>query len=315
MDHQENLWIGTYHSGVGVLKKGDNRIISYDRENGLTNDYIRCIRETPEGTILIGTFNGMNELDPRTGEITRYQTYDISQGTLNHYSIYSLFFDRSRTLWVGTYAGGINYHSNYGDKFRFYDPGSSLKQITGIMGAMVQTDRYLYIATKGGGLLEMDLGTEEYRLYPLTRRQEDGYAHNIIKSLYRDGDRILCGTNAGTIYSFDLRTRNFSLFYDFKKKHAIYYLGKTFRGEWIIGGVNEVGMTLLDHEKRVIEDKTSSGAGQLFSYFYDVRVIYEIEENIFWWVPVMTDFLFVTGIADLSNQPSIRDWLILLSHR
>ena len=119
IDRNGNLWVGTYHDGVNLLRKGENSFSFYNTKNGLTDDYVRCIAESPQGEILVGTFNGLNSIDPKTGEITQYKTYGSNEGDLSHYSIQSIYFDRSQTLWVGTYAGGINYYSRFGQKFRF----------------------------------------------------------------------------------------------------------------------------------------------------------------------------------------------------
>lgn len=279
VDSKHNIWVGTYSKGVSVLKKGEENFISYNRENGLTNDYIRCIAETPEGDILVGTFNGLNLIDPKSGEVIQYKTYDSDHGNLSHYSIYSIFFDKDRTLWVGTYAGGINYYSTYGQKFRFYDPGTEQKTIMGIIGPMLEIDNSIYIATEGGGLLEMDKQTESFKLYKLYNDSEGAYARNILKSLYRDGQRILCGTNIGTIYSFDLASKQFTPFYKFENENSIYHISRDSNGDLIIGGVNQIGFVILTKDGHVKNKFAVKGKTE--TSFLNVRCVYEVEKNVF----------------------------------
>lgn len=278
-DHHGNIWVGTQTNGAFFFEHGNVRSYTYDINNGLTDNYVRCITESPDGnSILIGTFNGLNVIDTNTRKIVQYKNYDSENGSLSHYSILSLFFDRSQTLWVGTYAGGIDYHSDYGERFRFYNPTSKTESRMGIFGPIVETQDYLYIATEGNGLLEMDKTTENYRIYKLYQEEESAYARNILKSLCRDGDRILCGTNAGTIYSFDLKNRRFSLFHDFKSQNGIYYIGKNRNGDIIVGGVNQIGLVFFRKDRIQNSFPLKDGSERSFS---NIRCVSEIDKDIY----------------------------------
>ncbi|NDV78895.1 hybrid sensor histidine kinase/response regulator transcription factor [Dysgonomonas sp. 511] len=279
VDHFDNLWIGTQDRGVFLLKKNSSDFIVCNTGNGLTNNYVRSIAESPDGnTVLVGTFNGLNVIDIKTGQIEQYKDYDSENGKLSHYSIFSLYFDRSQTLWVGTYAGGIDYHSAYGERFRYYNPAQKTKAITGIIGPMVETEDFLYIATEGSGLLEMDKKTEGYKIYRLYDDRDGAYARNILKSLYLDGDKILCGTNAGTIYSFDLKTRRFSLFHDFKSQNGIYYIGRNRQGDIVAGGVNQIGLVFFSGGK--VRDSFPLKDGKQVS-IPNIRCVLEIAKDVY----------------------------------
>ena len=78
--------------------------------------------------------------------------------------------------------------------------------MAGVFGQIVDGGAgRLYIATEGSGLLEYDgeTGKSVWHLYDAS----DG--HNIVKSLLKEGDRIWCGTNSGTVYSYDIRSGRF----------------------------------------------------------------------------------------------------------
>lgn len=279
VDKSENLWMGTFNTGIYLLRKGENKIIHYDKASGLTNNNIRVISETPDGNIIIGTFNGLSVINPQTKQITKYEEYGVNHGGLSHYSIITIFFDRSHTLWVGTYAGGICYYNKHGQKFRFFDTSTSRKGIQGIIGSVLETDNSLFIATEGGGLLEMNKLTNAYTNHDLPPASQQSYEYNIIKSLYLDGNRILCGTNLGTIYSFDLKNKKFSLFYDLKEQRSLYYLHRSMTGQLMIGGVSEHGFCLLSESGKLVNTFPVTGGGETF--FSDVRCVLEIEKNVF----------------------------------
>jgi len=278
-DRDDNLWIGTQEVGVGVLKKGEDKFIRYTQKNGLTNNNVRSIAQAPDGNLIIGTFNGLNILDPKTEEITQYIDYGVGQGMLSHYSIIDVYFDRSQTLWIGTYGGGICYYNRYGQKFRFIDPNIGGKNLLGILGPIVELNNSLYIATEGGGLLEMNKNTKTIKNYEIFEGVDRTYGKNIIKSLYLDGTRILCGTNIGTIYNFDIHTKKFSLFCDLGEARSVYYIGKSLAGDIVIGGVNEQGFMIL-HKSGNLQ-KTFPVKGKENIYFSDVRCVLEVEKNVF----------------------------------
>jgi signal transduction histidine kinase/ligand-binding sensor domain-containing protein/DNA-binding response OmpR family regulator len=278
-DSHGNLWIGTQDGGVYFLEKGKSDFVIYNKDNGLTDNYVRSIIESPDRkNILIGTFNGLNVIDFQTRAVTQYRDYGSGGGTLSHYSILSLLFDRANTLWVGTYAGGIDYQSIYGGRFGFYSPAEALKSVTGIIGPVVETAENLYIATEGSGLLEMNKSNAQYRVYKLFEDKNGAYASNILKSLYLDGNKILCGTNIGTIYSFDLTTKRYALFYDFKSQNGIYQIAKNASGDIIVAGVNQVGFSVISGGRATNIFRLSDGSEISFP---NIRRALEIERGIY----------------------------------
>lgn len=279
IDSRDNLWIGTRNNGVSVLKKETDIFEAYNQENGLSNNYVRCITEAPDGKILISTFNGLSVIHPQSGQIDLYTNYGIGQGNLSHYSVITTYFDNAQTLWVGTYAGGVCYYNKTGEKFRFYNP-SNPQSITGIVGPVIEVNDKLFIATEGAGLLEMNEQTETFLYHRIVDDANGSYEKNIIKSLCRDGDRILCGTNLGTIYSFDLHTKKFTLAYRMASEHSIYYLGKTQNDDLIIGGVIDHGLNIIS-KKDESKINTFPVRGKPDITFPDVRCVYETEKNVF----------------------------------
>ncbi|MCD8167452.1 MAG: ATP-binding protein [Bacteroides sp.] len=279
VDKSGNLWVGTHNSGVNLLKEGEEEFINYSEKNGLTSDKIRGITEDPDGNIVIATFNGLDIINPETRQITQYKEYGARQGNLSHYSIISVYYDKSHALWVGTYAGGICYYNHYGQKFRFHDTAYEREKILGIMGPIVETSTSLFVATEGGGLLEIDKSTGSYQTHEIFKGVWQRYGNNIIKSLCLDGDKILCGTNIGTIYSFDIAHKRFSLFYNLREERSVYYLQRNKRGDLIIGGVSQYGFCLLTREGRLINEFPVRDEYDIF--FPDVRSVLEIEEHVY----------------------------------
>jgi len=281
VDNKENLWAGTYHNGAICLKKNDRQVIRYNRSSGMTNNFVRSITQSPEGDILAATFNGLNVIDPVSGKITQYNSYETNRGNLSHYSINTVFFDNSQTLWVGTYGEGVDYYSPYEQKFKYYDPRIDLKTIIGIIGPVVEIENYLYIATEGGGILEFNKSDETFKHYLLDNNSQESYNSNILKTLYADGDRILCGTYLGTVHSFDLKTKKFTLVHDLKEEKPIYHISRLRNGNLVISSVsNRQGLVIIDKSGKVNTQFKILGTNENIS-FPNVRCFLEINPDIY----------------------------------
>ena len=279
IDDNKNMWIGTNGGGVNLLKENSDQFIRYNKTNGLNNNYVRCIEKSPEGDILIGTFNGMDVFDQKTGEFTHYNTYNPSHGDLSHYSVYTILFDKNNTLWVGTYAGGISYYNPLTRVFRYYNPGVDEKNMLGVIGTAVEYGPYLYLATEGGGLLEFNQDAETFQHYKLTKESETSYGRNILKVLYLDKGRILCGTNVGTVYSFDPSTKKFTLLYQFDSEDSVYAIQRDSSDCMFFGGVGVVGLTRVTPDG--VRHTSFPVKGREEVMFPNVRCLFEVEKNVF----------------------------------
>lgn len=97
----DELWIGTFGSGVWKLK-GD-KIVQFNRSNGLLNDSVFAITPRYNGDMYIGTDSGINIVSDNK----IIDTIGIKEGIINK-RVSTLFEDHLHRLWVGTYKGGLS---------------------------------------------------------------------------------------------------------------------------------------------------------------------------------------------------------------
>lgn len=84
-------------------------------ENGLPQSTVRCITQTPDGYLWVGTWNGLARFDG-----VRMTVFNASNTPeLTASNIMSLFTDRRGQLWIGTEPGGLVRYSN--GRFRNFD--------------------------------------------------------------------------------------------------------------------------------------------------------------------------------------------------
>ncbi len=99
------LWACTY-DGLNRIDIKNNKYIIYKRDldnlNSLSDNSIFTIYEDDKGIIWIGTFNGgLNQLDPKTGEIHSYTEKD----GLSNNMVYAILEDNHNHLWLSTNNG------------------------------------------------------------------------------------------------------------------------------------------------------------------------------------------------------------------
>lgn len=292
IDRKGNIWLGNLTHGVFVIKKSPKEeVVCYDTRNGLSNNSIRCIHESPSGEMWIGTFDGLNILNPVTNRIKTYQ-YG-AQGTLSHHSIYSILFDRTQTIWIGTYAGGISYYNPYGHMFDFYNPNAYLNKTLGILGPATEHNGTLYIGAEGGGLIAFDLAQQTFRQYILPHKQGES-RQSVIKTVYPDGNRILCGTSTGEIYEFNLSSLSFLPYYKNNDRSPIYHISRSTSGELIVGSISTTeGLMFISDTPvrriqtefevkggRAVQHQSQTSAPETF-HFSSVISVCEVSNNVF----------------------------------
>ena len=70
---------------------------------------IRSIRflEIGSGNLWIGTFNGLDKLDERTGKFTHYRNDPNDPNSLPSNWVWPIYEDSRGNLWIGTVKGGL----------------------------------------------------------------------------------------------------------------------------------------------------------------------------------------------------------------
>ena len=133
-DKEKNeLLTGTEGGGLNILKLDENHnavsISVYKKtasSNSISNNYIRSITKDSNGTIWIGTYEGLNKLlrDSNSGEIT-FKGYTKKDGLPNN-MIQSLVEDNQKKLWIGT-NGGLSKLDLQNERFINYSVNDGLQ--------------------------------------------------------------------------------------------------------------------------------------------------------------------------------------------
>ena len=280
-DSKGYVWGGGSTGGLFRINIEQESIVTYHKGNCiLTTNSIRCITES-HGMLLVGTFDGLYSMDLSDNSFGKHTDASLERGNLSHFSIYSLFVDSNQTIWVGTYAGGVSYSSRFNNRFDFHDPTSVFDALFGIYGSMVCTEGgCLYMATEGRGLLDYNLNNGKYFYYPIDNSSRLQYSKNIIKGLLLDGNTLWCGTNKGSIYQFDIGTKQHWLHYQFPKDMSLYALvAARDGGLWIAGSDPKTGLMHLS-AKKVLQDKFPLHGGKDSCQMGSSRCILKLRDGV-----------------------------------
>ena len=279
-DDKKQIWVGCKNSGLNKINLRDNEVTSYTNLNsGLSNNSVRCIIEW-QGKLLIGTFDGIFDLDKATERIVKVAGYDDINKSLSHYSVYCFCVDRDKTLWVGTFAGGVNYLNMFTNRFVLHKPQEELNIRTGIYGAITyESPEDLWIATEGYGLLNYNKRTNESHYYLIDPSVRFAFNTNIIKSVFYEDGYVWCGTTKGEIYKFNIKTKKFSLYHQYPIEYSIYSIIRDHNGVlWVGGASTEFGLTCFVNDSLVT---TFYNNVEEPIYFSNVRCILEEEDGVF----------------------------------
>ncbi len=140
------LWIGT--DGDGAFRSEAGRLTHYTRHSGLTNDFIRAFLESRDGSIWIGTDEGINRW--RNGVITNYRMAD----GLCYFSIRALMEDSRGDLWIGTDRGV----SHWREGTFLQDEVTERLRLDKVWAIHEDRDAGLWFGTRGAGLFRWRSG-------------------------------------------------------------------------------------------------------------------------------------------------------------
>ena len=104
IDEDNGVWVGTLFQGVCYYHPSMHKIhLLHTISNGstITNENVRCFLEEPDGSILIGTINGLFRYSPKTGKIV--SVYKELDGKLCMW----LYRDSKGRIWIPTFLNGI----------------------------------------------------------------------------------------------------------------------------------------------------------------------------------------------------------------
>jgi len=227
-----NIIIGSYSGGIDIARPVGSTPAVFQHMRGnrqsLLNDHVNCVAQFADGTLVMGTDNGISLHHPLTGQWTHVcqgtvvlclcmsprgtmlastygngvfeitssgearLLYSDRDGVLRDNHVYKLFYDRDGNLWMGCLDGDLVHMKP--DGIRYYP-------ISNVLDIVQLPDTQIAIATVDGiRLIDPHTGRQGMLDYSGGHADVNRY----VTTLYLNGDRLWIGTDGGGVYVYDL---------------------------------------------------------------------------------------------------------------
>ena len=202
-DRQGRLWIGTYNQGIELydpLYKKFKHVLQGISGNSVTSF-------TQE--------NGKQWIGTDGGGITIWNRNDNSFSTLqktkdglglSSNAVLDFLKTNDRTLWIATWAGGLNKYQLNTNEIKTYMKGNSLSdnEISGnnLLAIDKDSNGNIWLAVFGEGICKFNPKTEKFTTYGAAA----GLKNTKVLSLFIDNtDGIWVGTRDGGLYNINFK--------------------------------------------------------------------------------------------------------------
>lgn len=216
-DSKQNLWIGTMGAGLNHMYRDNNTFRHYKADyinfgNGLSDNSISAIYEDEEGLLWVGTYNGLNILDPESGDIVNIFISDEEDSTsLSGNQINTIYEDRNGYLWIGT-NDGLNLwlpETETFSHFRRESENPDDNRLNNIMAVYQDAYNNLWAGTTNG-LNRYNYDTDEFERYLPNETDPYSISGRSIVTIYEDSQGIIwIGTENNGLNAYDRKNNRF----------------------------------------------------------------------------------------------------------
>jgi signal transduction histidine kinase/ligand-binding sensor domain-containing protein/DNA-binding response OmpR family regulator len=210
-DDNKQLWIGTYNNGITLLdnEKHYKRILFPDKNSENKWNWIRCIYQSSDGYIWIGSYAGLCRIHPKTLE-KKYFKSGSGEGAPREERIYSIIEDSKGNLFIGEW-GCIEYFDRKSGSFQRVDTEVPLKD-NNIRKLFLSDEGNLWIATETSGVYKTDTAShlilQHYKHIP---NQPQSINSNSVFDIFQDSEGVIWIGSFGGLNSINQAGRIDSL--------------------------------------------------------------------------------------------------------
>jgi signal transduction histidine kinase/CheY-like chemotaxis protein/streptogramin lyase len=267
-DKNQNLWIGTRANGLYCYNTQSGTFESFFKNrsinNSLIDNHIRKIIVTKNGTLWIGTQEGLSifNIDDRKFYNFRHDTPDPH--SISDNSIFNIFQDRAGSVWIATYFGGLNVVHTENTPFTIFQNNTYKNSLNNnIISAITEdTHHNVWIGTEVSGLNFWDKKTGRFSAFKNDVDNQNSLSSNLVKAIAIDqqGD-VYIGTATGGLNIYHPATGKFEHYWYTGQKTVpditgddIRCLLVTDKNEVLVGTGNGLKVFLKTQRKFISQD-------------------------------------------------------------
>ncbi len=104
------IWVGYDDKGIICLNYEGQRVKQYNMAEGFVSNNIRSIISAGDNKVFVATYLGLVTIQD-------FEVVSVANSSIYydmpHSSVWSLYQDSNENTWIGTWLGGLCFHSNY----------------------------------------------------------------------------------------------------------------------------------------------------------------------------------------------------------
>lgn len=246
MDSHENIWVGTWNSGIYFLKSNTQvfkHFDTYSTNGALKSNRVMSFSEDNFGKIWIGTFsNGLHYYSLEDGKFGSVDDKKFNDLKTYRAEIRKIMVDSKNTIWIATTSGLFKRQAESSESFNKIELKSEKMNSNGpsvsvdvIVSLYEDSENNIWIGTDGAGVWKFDAGNDSIQWYNKKQGLEQETIATIMEA--NDGKLWMAGNKGiscydkskGQIINYDINdgllTNDFNFNAAFKDEDGTLYFG------------------------------------------------------------------------------------------
>lgn len=217
-DSKHRLWLGLRRGGLRQIDPDTGDVLKAyihdpDDPYSISDDNVFTILEDHSGTLWVGSWQGLNILNPETGQFTHIYAEPDNPDGLSDRRIFCMSEDSKNNLWIGTGAGLNKYNRETGTFTRYInDPNNPDSLVHNeVLNFYEDSGGILWISTLAG-LSKLDLTPPKFSVYKSTSLP-GSLNSNDVEAVIEDEHGDLWFAAHETLNKFNAETKIFTQYH------------------------------------------------------------------------------------------------------
>jgi ligand-binding sensor domain-containing protein/signal transduction histidine kinase/CheY-like chemotaxis protein/AraC-like DNA-binding protein len=209
IDKANNLWLGTFSSGVQKFDQSTKLFTSFKNEKGnpksISSDDIRSILSDSDNNIWIGSrHEGISVINGKGEVVSHYKGFSKNKISTVQSTINCIYQDRSKKIWIGVDREPLYFidkATNLPVKVAYNETLVNLWKVPHSISS-IHEDSFnnIWFSSTSHGLYSMNPGKNAFRNYLNDLGNLKGLKSNVVTCMYEDKNQITwIGTESGLI--------------------------------------------------------------------------------------------------------------------
>lgn len=217
-DHLHNIWIASA-KGLILFKRSEGKFYVLHVATSRRSDIYLSILENDRGQLLVGVQDGglysldlTQVKDRRPEDLTFEKVNDSHNQGITQRSVQSIYMDRDRNIWAGTYGEGVYLISRIPEKFRKFEKkirDDRAESYLRYYGMCLDNEGYMWLGTDGDGIYKTNSSGEVVKHYAASSGPGN-LSDAAVIAAYRDSEGGLWfGTYSKGLFLYSPKTDSF----------------------------------------------------------------------------------------------------------